>query len=177
MDDSTATGQALEIVTRELGANSPVTPLLQKRSVLIVDESIGTCHLLRELLVGLGAKSDNISICGNLLLARKRLDLAPIDIIISELHLKDGKGLELLYAAQAMKQEPSPVFLLMTRDPITSLLLESIRLGVSSIIVKPITAQNLSEHLLFALERSIPVKRSKKAPSVEAFFHRLAARR
>jgi two-component system chemotaxis response regulator CheY len=127
--------------------------LLSQMSFLIVDDVPGTCTLLRELIQGLGARSERISTCPSVFLAKQRLSTAPVDIIISDLHLKDGKGVELLRNLRSHPKRSDSVFLLMTGDPTSALINESVALGVSSVVVKPVTFLNLKEHLQFSFKR------------------------
>jgi DNA-binding NtrC family response regulator len=151
---------------------------LEHRSVLIVDEAHKTCQKLRELVQALGVRSQNISICQTLLLAKKRLDLSPVDIVISDLHLKDGKGIELLKCGQFTRDDVESVFVLMTNDPVSDLMHESIRAGASTIIVKPITFNSLKDHLLYSLsklsEKSSTREQTDSDRAMREFFKRLS---
>lgn len=156
---------------------SGLTPVLGKelesRSILIVDDLHTSCKNVRELVQALGARSENISICQTLLLAKKRLALSPVDIVISDLHLKDGKGLELLQCPQFTQADIESIFVLMTSNPVSNLMHDSIRLGASTIIVKPITFETLKEHLLFSLSK-LSGKRGSPNHQMKKFFERLS---
>lgn len=162
--------------TKEI--SSVLGQALESRSVLIVDDAHRTCEKLRALVQALGVQSQNISICQTLLLAKKRLDLSPVDIVISDLHLKDGKGIELLQYAQFARDDIESVFVLMTNDPVSDLMHESIRAGASTIIVKPVTFNNLKDHLLYSLsklsEKSNTREQSAADRAMRDFFKRLS---
>lgn len=136
--------------------------LLSQMSFLIVDDVRGTCTLLRELIQGLGVRSERISTCPSVFLAKQRLSTAPVDIIISDLHLKDGKGVELLRNLRSHPKQSDSVFLLMTGDPTSELINESVALGVSSVVVKPVTFLNLREHLQVSFSRLLALTEPKK---------------
>jgi DNA-binding NtrC family response regulator len=158
--------------------SSALGQALESRSVLIVDDAHRSCEKLRELVQALGVRSQNISICQTLLLAKKRLDISPVDIVISDLHLKDGKGIELLQYGQFRRDDVESVFVLMTNDPVSDVMHESIRAGASTIIVKPITFNNLKDHLLYSLsklsEKSKTREQNASDREMRAFFKRLS---
>jgi response regulator of citrate/malate metabolism len=144
---------AVTAAANDRASSNQLEAVLSGLSFLIVYDVMGTCKMVRELIKELGARADQISMCPSVLLAKQRLTISPVDVVISDLHLRDGKGLELLRNVRAHPQQKDSVFLIITGDPTSELVNESVDLGVSSVLVKPITFTNLREHLQFSLKR------------------------
>jgi response regulator of citrate/malate metabolism len=140
-------------VAQEATTTDELEGILSNLSFLIVDDVLGTCKMVRELIKDLGARSGQISMCPSVMLAKQRLTISPVDVVISDLHLRDGKGLDLLRNVRSHPQQKDSVFIMITGDPTSDLINESVDLGVSSVVVKPITFSNLRDHLQFSLKR------------------------
>jgi CheY-like chemotaxis protein len=125
--------------------------LVSSLSFLVVDDVRATCQVVHALLRALGAGPGKISICTSLALAEQRVLLGDVDVVLGDLHLTDGSGLDLLELMRATPSLSNAIFMLITNDPNEEALKRAKELRVSAAIAKPLSFQKLQEHLLRCL--------------------------
>ncbi len=83
--------------------------------------------------------------------ARDHLDVVPYDLILLDLHLPDGKGLELLRTLRRQGSE-TPVVILTARDQLSDRI-EGLNSGADDYLVKPFDLGELSARLAAVARR------------------------
>jgi CheY-like chemotaxis protein len=125
-------------------------PLIGLR-FLIIDDVRATRNVLRRILFSLNVEFENLLAVNSLEEAYVSLGTEDFDVILCDLNLSDGKGLELL---QFIREHPDlkyTPFVMITNDPIRDELQKARELGVSSILLKPLSIDNVSEHVSKAI--------------------------
>ena len=84
----------------------PLTPGLR---ILVVDDDLGICHSLRDLLVGDGC---TVAIATSTAEAMRRLEEQPVDLVLSDVVMPDADGYDLLL--QVRERYPDVPVVLMT---------------------------------------------------------------
>jgi CheY-like chemotaxis protein len=125
-------------------------------SYLIVDDVIPSCHVAQTILRALGVSAKKIYIASNLYDAHRLMRSTPIQVIISDLNLTDGSGLDLLYSIRAKAETRHIPFVLVTNTPELAHITEAKELGVSSCLVKPLSVANLQLHIEYAIRACNP---------------------
>jgi CheY-like chemotaxis protein len=125
--------------------------LVSSLSFVVVDDVRATCEVVHALLRALGAGPGKISLCTSLALAEHRVLSGPADVILGDLHLSDGSGLDLLKLIRRTPSRSDAIFMLITNDPNEEALVRAQQLRVSAVIAKPLSFQKLQEHLLRCL--------------------------
>lgn len=104
---------------------------------LIVEDDVDSAATLKELVVSQGF---TVSTAGNLAEARKQLVLQPPDIVLLDLRLPDGSGMDLFNDPELLAN--SEVVLITGYASLDTSIL-ALRLGVVDYIVKPINLTHL----------------------------------
>jgi two-component system chemotaxis response regulator CheY len=132
--------------------NAPQLELhIELLSFLIVDDVIPSCHVVHTILRSIGIPANQIYIATNLADAVRVMRTTSIQVIISDLNLKDGSGLDLLHSIRANSETKHMPFVLVTNTPDLSHVTEAKKLGVSSCLVKPLSVSNLQHHIEYAV--------------------------
>jgi DNA-binding NtrC family response regulator len=118
-------------------------PKLEGLSLLLVDDDPSIIRSLGRALRGLGA---NVRSTGGIKEAEKALATYRPDIVLSDLQLKDGQGLQLV--ALYLSHVPHGNFYLITGHGSVENAVESIKLGVKDYFQKPIDPIELAQSLL-----------------------------
>jgi CheY-like chemotaxis protein len=84
-------------------------PLAPGRRILVVDDDLGICHSLRDLLAGEGC---TVVIASSAAEALQRLEEQPIDLVLSDVVMPDADGYDLLM--QVRERYPELPVVLMT---------------------------------------------------------------
>ncbi len=130
-----------------------VEELVPSLSFLIVDDVRASCDVLSSLLRAIGANPAKLFAATTLFGATNLARSHHIDVVISDLHLRVGTGLDLLEALRTSSLNPHASFMLVTNDPAADEIKRAQRMGVTAVIVKPISVSSLVEHLAFCLSR------------------------
>jgi len=101
-------------------------------NILIVEDDIAHVELLRRAIED-DTSDIELHICNNLHDARKSIKLSPPDVLIADLNLPDGKGLELI--ASSGKDNEYPL-ILMTSFGDENIAVEAMKSGAFDYIVK-----------------------------------------
>lgn len=81
-----------------------------------------------------------------------------IDIVISDLHLPDGIGLEILQKLRSTKLLAGKPFLVMSTESQQDIIISAFEAGATNYIVKPYTTKDLLEKLQFCWDRRVQEK-------------------
>ena len=117
--------------------------------VLIVDDLLQARRILTKLLKKLGISQ--IFEAEGLGTALASLTNHPVDIIIADLNLKDGTGLELIRKLRSAPATASLPVIIITSDADRSQVVEGAELGVAGFLLKPFDKNMLLEKIEEAL--------------------------
>ncbi len=111
-----------------------------RRRILVVDDQDSIRFFLRKSLEAEGLEVDGAGSCEQ---ARVRLQEAPPDVVLLDLKLPDGSGLELL--AEIHRQEPDLAVVMMTAFGDVETSVKAMKLGAFDYVNKPIRFEELME--------------------------------
>ncbi|MBF0469038.1 MAG: response regulator [Desulfamplus sp.] len=113
--------------------------------VLIVDDFATMRRILKNILKQLGFK--NLLEADDGTTALDALEKNDIDLVISDWNMPKMTGLELLKSVRASKKYAKIPFLMVTAEAQKQNVIEAVQAGVSNYVVKPFTAEAISEKL------------------------------
>lgn len=118
--------------------------------VLIVDDSETALQYLEGLVRGLGFQSISSARDGAEALAKletQALQKQPIGLVLADWNMPGMTGIELLRTLRNSAQHAELPFIMITADSEMDMIVQAISAGVSSYIVKPVTAEGLRSKL------------------------------
>jgi len=118
---------------------------------LVVDDFATMRKVLRNLLKQSG--HENVVEAEDGVSALQIIKTQKIDFIISDWHMPNMTGLELLKSIRADKEVSDTPFLMITAETVPDSIISALKAGVSSYIVKPFTAEVLSEKIAKIMEK------------------------
>lgn len=113
--------------------------------VLIVDDFATMRRILKNILKQIGLK--NISEAENGKAALKELRNEKFDLVLCDWNMPEMPGIELLNQVRSDDQLKAIPFVMVTAEAKRENILEAVKAGVSSYIVKPFTAETINEKL------------------------------
>ena len=113
--------------------------------ILIVDDFATMRRILKNILKQLGFK--NLVEADDGTTAWEVLESQKIDLIISDWNMPKMTGLELLKKVRASAQYKKAPFLMVTAEAQKQNVIEAVQAGVSNYVVKPFTAEAISDKL------------------------------
>jgi len=113
--------------------------------VLIVDDFATMRRILKNILKQIGFK--NISEADNGKTALKELKNEQFDLVLCDWNMPEMPGIELLKQVRSDEQLKGIPFVMVTAEAKKENILEAVKAGVSSYIVKPFTAETINEKL------------------------------
>lgn len=113
--------------------------------VLIVDDFATMRRILKNILKQLGFK--NLLEADDGTTALDVLEKSDIDLIISDWNMPKMTGLELLKTVRTHKRYSKTPFLMVTAEAQKQNVIEAVQAGVSNYVVKPFTAEAISDKL------------------------------
>ncbi|MDY0219656.1 MAG: chemotaxis response regulator CheY [Desulfobacterium sp.] len=113
--------------------------------VLIVDDFATMRRILKNILKQIGFK--NILEADDGTTALEVLERQSVDLIISDWNMPKMTGLELLKSVRASDKYKKTPFLMVTAEAQKQNVIEAVQAGVSNYVVKPFTAEAISEKL------------------------------
>src|SRR5512141_2522189 len=116
------------------------------RRILVVDDDETIRRLLRDLFEANGHEVDDASDTQS---AARMLKTREYEVVLTDLMLPDGDGLEVLRAARARPYEPE--VLVITAYGTVDSAVEAVRTGAFDYLTKPISTQKL----LLTVERAV----------------------
>ncbi len=123
----------------------------QNMKILIVDDFATMRKVIRNLLRQIGYQ--NVIEAEDGVDALKELRSQKIEFIISDWNMPNMSGIELLRAVRADSELRDLPFLMVTAESLKENVVEAVKAGVSNYIVKPFTAEVLSEKIKKILEK------------------------
>lgn len=133
-------------------------------SILVVDDSEETVELIKRNLDSAGY---TIFTASNVQTAIRNLEARPFDLVITDLKMPDGNGLEIV--RHAFENYKNLGILVITGFPSIQGAVESIRIGAEEYLVKPFTDKELFDSVERVLSR-LPKKKAKQSvPAVPDF--------
>jgi two-component system response regulator HydG len=128
----------------------------QHGSILVVDDSEETVELIRRNLESAGY---SIYTASNVQTAIRNLESRTFDLVITDLKMPDGSGLEIV--RHASENYKNLGILVITGFPSIQGAVESIRIGAEEYLVKPFTDRELFDSVDRVLSRQ-PKKKAKQ---------------
>ena len=119
--------------------------------ILVVDDFATMRKVIKNLLRQSGYQ--NVTEAEDGVAALKELRSQKIDFVISDWNMPNMTGIELLRAVRADSELSSLPFLMVTAESLKDNVLEAVKAGVSNYIVKPFTAEVLSEKIEKIIEK------------------------
>ena len=113
--------------------------------VLIVDDFATMRRILRNILKQIGFT--NITEADDGSTALKELKKEKYDLILSDWNMPELPGIDLLNAIRADDELKGIPFVMITAEAQKDNIIEAVKAGVNSYIVKPFTAETISEKL------------------------------
>lgn len=113
--------------------------------VLIVDDFATMRRILKNILKQVGLK--NISEAENGKEALKELKKEKFDLVLCDWNMPEMPGIELLNQVRSDSDLKDIPFVMVTAEAKKENIIEAVKAGVSSYIVKPFTAETVSEKL------------------------------
>ncbi len=113
--------------------------------ILIVDDFATMRRILKNILKQLGFK--NLVEADDGTTAWDVLEKQEIDLIISDWNMPKMTGLELLKKVRASTKYKTAPFLMVTAEAQKQNVIEAVQAGVSNYVVKPFTAEAISDKL------------------------------
>ena len=121
-------------------------------SILLLEDSVSQRKALVEFLSNLNIQKQKLEVytAPSLELGRAILSEKKIDLILSDLILEDGNGIELL--EEVKQKNPNTPFILITAEPTIETAIEAIRKGANDYLQKPIDLDLLKNKILNQIE-------------------------
>jgi two-component system chemotaxis response regulator CheY len=120
-------------------------PFDTKMKVLVVDDFSTMRRIVKNILRQLGF--ENIVEADDGQTAMRKLESERIDFVISDWNMPNMSGLELLKWVRSHDEFKDMPFLMVTAEAQKENVLEAVKAKVSNYIVKPFTAETLSEKI------------------------------
>lgn len=117
--------------------------------VLIVDDLLQARRVIRKLLSKIGIES--VTEAEGLEKALQSIRETPVDLVIADLNLKDGTGLELIQRIRSDEEIKSLPVIIITSDASRNDIIKGSDLGVSGFLLKPFNKDLLLEKIEEAL--------------------------
>ncbi|MEI8397079.1 MAG: response regulator [Rhodospirillaceae bacterium] len=120
-------------------------PLPQSLSVLIVDDQESMCMFIQGHLKKLGVT--NIRWANSAAGAKEILKNHKLDLILSDFHMENGSGLDLLKFVRSNPLTRKTPFIMITGTADSEVVSAALQAGVNNYIVKPISQTVLRERV------------------------------
>ena len=131
-------------------------------SILIVEDDLTLCLMLKTWLT---KKKFEVDSANNIKDAEKKIKNSNPDIILSDLRLPDGSGIDLLKRVKEFNN--SIIVIMMTSYANIGTAVESIKLGAYDYVAKPLNPDELYSKILAAQEQNenIPARANTTSPN------------
>ena len=114
-------------------------------NILVVDDFATMRRIMKNILKQIGFT--NITEADDGTTALNELKKKKFDLIISDWNMPNMPGIELLKAVRSNNELKSLPFLMVTAEAQKQNVIEAVQAGVSNYVVKPFTAEAISEKL------------------------------
>mgnify|MGYP001351738540 CR=1 FL=1 len=128
-------------------------------SVLIVEDSASIALGYAAQLQSAGHKVDVSETLADAQAALRRGDF---DVVLLDLQLPDGNGMDLM-SASSSDDKPPPAFIIVTADGSLTRAIDAMRLGAYDFLVKPVAGERLLTTVRNAAERGRPARKAQAA--------------
>ncbi|MDH3253783.1 MAG: sigma-54 dependent transcriptional regulator [Acidobacteriota bacterium] len=122
---------------------------MTSQRILLIDDEQSILDFLRLLLEEAGYA---VTEANSVAAARKNLDAGGFDLVLCDLMMPDGNGLDLL--KEIKRDEPQTAVIMMTAYGSTKSAIEAMRLGAYDYVSKPFDVEELKVLVLKALEKT-----------------------
>ena len=138
--------------------HDPLADFLNARKILIVDSNGPARAGMARMLVGLGAKSSNLTLVADYEVAREVMHASqPPEIIVTEYNINKGNGLELASEFNKNRAINNTLFVIITSNSSQSIVAQAAEEDVDIYVLKPYTMNYFLERLTRAvMEKSNP---------------------
>jgi len=106
--------------------------------ILVVDDDAGVARAVRLVLEGAG---HTVEVAGNAAAAREHIGAGAIDLVVTDLKLPDGTGIEVLKAAKA--RDPDLPVMMITAFAEVETAVQAMKLGAFDYLAKPFDNERL----------------------------------
>jgi CheY-like chemotaxis protein len=128
--------------------NSTAKDYLQDKKILILDDSTSTRSVMKQVVEELGAKAENINAIGDFRQARHYVETERPTIIITEFHIGDFHGLDLMYLQDEYAGDPTQrLFMVVTANAHDSAVADAAEEEVDSYILKPFSKEKFKSYM------------------------------
>jgi len=142
--------------------HDPLHDFLSTRKILIVDSNGPARAGMARMLVGLGAKSKNLTLVADYEVAREIMHAQPPEVIVTEYNINKGNGLDLANEFNKTRIAEQTLFVMITSNSSQSIVSEAAEENVDIYVLKPYTMNYLLERLTRAIkDKSHPSPYSK----------------
>lgn len=149
-------------------SQSKPKPTVRPR-VLVVDDEPNLVELVKDVGKGIGC---TVIAAADVAEARKVLAEQEVDLLVADLHLPDGNGINLLPALR--EHQPTAAAIVITGAPSIDNAIGAIRGGAVDFLKKPFTVEQLATHLQNALQRqAAQVKQEKRVEKLRIAVRKL----
>ena len=123
----------------------------KEMKILVVDDFATMRKVVRNLLKQGGY--ENIVEAEDGVVALRMIKAQKIDFVISDWNMPNMSGLELLKAVRADAEISATPFLMVTAEALQDNVIAAVKAGVNNYIVKPFTAEVLSDKIANIIEK------------------------
>lgn len=126
---------------------------LAKVSVLIVDDNQFMRTLLLEALQAMGITSITVARDGTE--ALEKLKGGQIDLVMTDLEMENGGGIELIHAIRKSRAVPDPLVpvLVISANTMSATIMEARDAGMTEFLAKPVSAKALYRRISAVIEQ------------------------
>ncbi len=117
------------------------------KKVLVVDDSSVMRQIIKNTLKQIGFGAGNISDADDGDAGLKKVQEAPLELIVSDWNMPKMTGIDFLKAVRADGGLKGIPFLMVTSEADKEKIMEAVQAGVSQYIVKPFNANQLEEKI------------------------------
>jgi len=121
---------------------------MSDRHILVVDDEPGWIEVCRDTLAAEGLEVDG---AGTVAEGLARIEAGSYDVVLADLRLPDGDGMQLVEAAR--RTDPDLAVIVITAYPTLETAIEGLRHGAYDYLVKPFGTQQLRAAVARAIER------------------------
>ena len=118
--------------------------------ILVVDDNASLARAIKSFLTQEGHVAD---VAGSVREGQKLLDLSNYDLVLTDLKLPDGEGLEIIRKARENTSPRLPEVILMTAFGSVESAVTAMRLGASDYLTKPVSMEEFSFRIQKIAER------------------------
>jgi DNA-binding NarL/FixJ family response regulator len=140
-----------------------------RTTVAIVEDSAGICEELKHIL-SRAADLSCVSVCRNAEAALARLPTLAPEVIVMDIHLPDGSGIEC--TARLKRLLPETQILMFTIYDDTEQIVRSLEAGASGYILKSTPAAEILAAIRAIRDQGAPMSSEVARRLVESFHHR-----